>query len=302
MWGGGVIHCGFLSSCHTTEGGLSPNIDMSTSTTMTIQPGPVVDFLIANQNAEDPLSLDWVKAKNLRVKNSATNIEYKITGISDKICKELMCFRFSTKQTGEKDENGEPLVTELCVYEHYVSNLRISLHYSGDLPCIMVGKPKQPTYIPLELCSLVSLEHNHSSSYPVPGSYRLTTLQPAPLVEMSRQKPQDRMKTLRNALKNNNFADEPLLRACGVWVSFTQVEGRILAAPRLTVGNGEEVIPHSGCWNFNNKKLVDPTTITKWAVNFFVHYNFELLISDFIECGNLKGIVSRSFNKGRIGA
>ncbi|KAK1396645.1 hypothetical protein POM88_006508 [Heracleum sosnowskyi] len=155
----------------------------------------------------------------------------------------------------------------------------------------MVGKPKQPTYIPLELCSLVSLEHNHSSSYPVPGSYRLTTLQPAPLVEMSRQKPQDRMKTLRNALKNNNFADEPLLRACGVWVSFTQVEGRILAAPRLTIGNGEEVIPHSGRWNFNNKKLVDPTTITKWAVNFFVHYNFELLISDFIECGNLKGIV-----------
>ncbi|KAK1396644.1 hypothetical protein POM88_006507 [Heracleum sosnowskyi] len=88
--GGGVIRCGFLSSCHTTEGGLSPNIDMSNSTTMTIQPGPVVDFLIANQNAKDPLSLDRAKAKNLRVKNSATNIEYKITLISDKICKELM--------------------------------------------------------------------------------------------------------------------------------------------------------------------------------------------------------------------
>ncbi|KAH8520608.1 hypothetical protein H0E87_001887, partial [Populus deltoides] len=31
------------------------------STTMIIQPGPVVDFLIANQNVRDPFSLDWAK-------------------------------------------------------------------------------------------------------------------------------------------------------------------------------------------------------------------------------------------------
>lgn len=28
---------------------------------MIIRPGPVVDFLLANQNARDPYSLDWTK-------------------------------------------------------------------------------------------------------------------------------------------------------------------------------------------------------------------------------------------------
>ena len=28
---------------------------------MIIQPGPVVDFLIANQNVRDPFSIDWTK-------------------------------------------------------------------------------------------------------------------------------------------------------------------------------------------------------------------------------------------------
>lgn len=186
------------------------------------------------------------------------------------------------KQRGETDENGEPLTTELSVYDYFVNVRKISLKYSGDLPCINVGKPKRPTYIPLEvnffllhfslfsgslynknysltcgllfnflqLCSLVSLQRYTKA---------LTTLQRAQLVEKSRQKPQDRMKTLTNVIKNllnqtivvelfylliswclqalriNNYADEPLLRACGVSVSnnFTQVEGRILAAPRV---------------------------------------------------------------------
>jgi hypothetical protein len=35
------------------------------STTMIIQPGPVVDFLIANQNVRDPFSLDWAKVTHV---------------------------------------------------------------------------------------------------------------------------------------------------------------------------------------------------------------------------------------------
>ncbi|KAL1817283.1 hypothetical protein DCAR_0521706 [Daucus carota subsp. sativus] len=289
--GGGVLGCrGFHSSFRTTQGGLSLNIDVST--TMIIQPGPVVDFLIANQNAKDPFTLDWAKAKrvlkNLRVKTIPTNTEFKITGLSDKSCKELM---FSMKQRGETDENGEPLTTELSVYDYFVNVRKISLKYSGDLPCINVGKPKRPTYIPLELCSLVSLQRYTKA---------LTTLQRAQLVEKSRQKPQDRMKTLTNALRINNYADEPLLRACGVSVSnnFTQVEGRILAAPRLRVGNGEDFFPRNGRWNFNNKKLVEPTTIDRWAVvNFSARCNIQGLITDLIKCGGLKGInIARPFD------
>ncbi|CAI0452233.1 unnamed protein product [Linum tenue] len=183
--GNGVLGCrGFHSSFRTTQGGLSLNIDVST--TMIIQPGPVIDFLINNQGARDPFSLDWAKAKrvlkNLRVKVSPTNQEYKITGLSDQNCKDQL---FQLKQKGD----AEPL--EITVYDYFVNHRNIELRYSGDLPCINVGKPKRPTYIPLELCTLVSLQRYTKA---------LTSFQRSSLVEKSRQKPQERMAVLAHKL------------------------------------------------------------------------------------------------------
>ncbi|XP_050285590.1 protein argonaute 4 isoform X2 [Quercus robur] len=285
--GGGVLGCrGFHSSFRTSQGGLSLNIDVST--TMIIQPGPVVDFLIANQNVRDPFSLDWSKAKrtlkNLRIKTSPANQEFKITGLSEKTCKDQM---FTLKQRGN-DADGEPQTIEVTVYDYFVNHRGIELRYSGDLPCINVGKPKRPTFFPLELCSLVSLQRYTKA---------LSTLQRASLVEKSRQKPQERMKVLSEALKCNNYDSEPLLRSCGISIStsFTQVDGRVLPAPRLKVGNGEDFFPRNGRWNFNNKKLVQPTKIERWAVvNFSARCDTQSLVRDLIKCGDLKGIVVSS--------
>ncbi|KAB1226561.1 Protein argonaute 4 [Morella rubra] len=282
--GGGVLGCrGFHSSFRTTQGGLSLNIDVST--TMIIQPGPVVDFLIANQNVRDPFSLDWSKAKrtlkNLRVKTSPANMEYKITGLSEKPCKEQT---FTLKQRNANNLDGEDEV-EVTVYDYFVNHRHIELRYSGDLPCINVGKPKRPTYFPLELCSLVSLQRYTKA---------LSTLQRSSLVEKSRQKPNERMKILSDALKNNNYGSEPMLRSCGISINtnFTQVEGRVLPAPRLKVGNGEDFFPRNGRWNFNNKKLVQPTKIGRWAVvNFSARCDIQGLVRDLIKCGELKGIL-----------
>ncbi|CAK9165711.1 unnamed protein product [Ilex paraguariensis] len=282
--GGGVLGCrGFHSSFRTAQGGLSLNIDVST--TMIIQPGPVVDFLIANQNVKDPFSVDWAKAKrtlkNLRVKTSPSNTEYKITGLSERPCREQM---FSLKQKGGKDDNGDAQAMEVTVYDYFVNYRHIELRYSADLPCINVGKPKRPTYIPLELCSLVSLQRYTKA---------LSTFQRASLVEKSRQKPQERMRVLTDALKINNYEAEPMLRSCGISInnSFTQVEGRVLSAPRLKVGNGEDFFPRNGRWNFNNKKLVEPTKIERWAVvNFSARCDLRGLVRDLIKCGDMKGI------------
>ncbi|KAF2293010.1 hypothetical protein GH714_035044 [Hevea brasiliensis] len=54
-------------------------------------PGPVIDFLKANQNVQDPCYINWVKAKsmlkNLRVKPRHRNTDI-IIGLSQKVCKE----------------------------------------------------------------------------------------------------------------------------------------------------------------------------------------------------------------------
>ncbi|GAB4859272.1 Protein argonaute-4 [Ancistrocladus abbreviatus] len=281
--GGGVLGCrGFHSTFRGTQGGLSLNIDVST--TMIIQPGPVVDFLIANQNVRDPYSIDWAKAKrvlkNLRIKTTTSNQEYKITGLSELPCKEQM---FSLKQKS-RNENGEVETMEVTVYDYFVNHRNINLRYSSDLPCINVGKPKRPTFFPIELCELVSLQRYTKA---------LSTLQRASLVEKSRQKPQERMGVLTHALKTSNYNAEPMLRSCGISISnnFSQINGRVLPAPKLKVGNGEDFFPRNGRWNFNNKRLVEPTKIEKWAVvNFSARCDVRSLIRDLIKCGELKGI------------
>lgn len=40
---------------------------------------------------------------------------------------------------------------EITVYDYFVRCRKIPLQSSADLPCINVGKPKRPTYIPLEV-------------------------------------------------------------------------------------------------------------------------------------------------------
>ncbi|KAJ0978057.1 hypothetical protein J5N97_013531 [Dioscorea zingiberensis] len=284
--GGGVLGCrGFHSSFRATQGGLSLNIDVST--TMIVRPGPVVDFLIENQNVRDPYQIDWSRAKrmlkNLRIKVAPSNTEYKIVGLSELPCNQQI---FTLKQRNGRNGNGELEVqdTEITVFEYFVKHRRIELGYSRELPCINVGKPKRPTYFPIELCSLVSLQRYTKA---------LSTLQRSSLVEKSRQKPQERMNVLSEALKHNNYDADPMLRASGVSIAaqFTQIDGRVLPAPRLKVGNGEDFFPRNGRWNFNNKKLIEPSTVDKWAVvNFSARCDVRSLIRDLIKCGNMKGI------------
>ncbi|RID41562.1 hypothetical protein BRARA_J01515 [Brassica rapa] len=279
--GGGVTGVrGFHSSFRTTQGGLSLNID--TSTTMVVQPGHVVDFLLVNQNVKDPKYLDWNKArralKNLRVQVAPSNREYKITGLSEERCQDQMFTRNSKNEKGEVEE------VQTTVYKYFTEFRGIPLRYSGDFPCINVGKPKRPTFIPIEHCELVSLQRYTKS---------LNSLQRASLVEKSRQRPPERMASLTNGLKKSNYNADLVLQESGVSIgsSFTQVEGRVLPAPRLKVGNGEEFQPRDGRWNFNYKKLVEPVTVTKWAVvNFSARCDTNRLISDLIRCGRMKGI------------
>ncbi|KAL0647297.1 hypothetical protein Bca4012_045588 [Brassica carinata] len=276
--GGGVFGArGFHTSFKTTQRGLSLNID--TSTTMVVQPGPVIDFLLANQNVNDPKYLDWNKArralKNLRVKVVPSNRECKITGLSEERCKDQM-FTMNSK-----NEMGEAQIT---VYKYFTEIRGLKLRYSGDFPCINVGKPNRPNYIPIEHCELVSLQRYTKS---------LSSFQKASLVENSRQSPPERMASLTNSMRKSNYNADLVLQESGVSIgsSFIQVEGRVLPAPRLRIGNGEEFQPRNGRWNFNKKKLVEPVTVTRWVVvNFSAGCDTDRLISDLIRCGQMKGM------------
>ncbi|KAM0827937.1 hypothetical protein ACQ4PT_067874 [Festuca glaucescens] len=222
--GGGVMGCrGFHSSFRGTQSGLSLNVDVST--TMIVKPGPVIDFLLANQNVDHPDRIDWQKAKralkNLRIKAAPGNSEFKVVGLSDRKCIEQT---FPWRQ--RNGNNGDINTVEITVSDYFLRHKGIELRYSGNFPCIHAGRSKRPTYFPVELCTLVPLQRYTKA---------LSTLQRSSLVEKSRQKPQERMSTLNDALKRSNYDSDPMLMACGISIApkFTQIEGRVLQAPKV---------------------------------------------------------------------
>ncbi|OMP10379.1 Argonaute/Dicer protein, PAZ [Corchorus olitorius] len=254
------------------------------STTMILTPGPVIEFLKANQNARDPQAINWQKAKrmlkNMRIKTRHNNMEFKITGLSEKNCHEL----YFPMKVRDGSNSGEEQTVEISVYDYFTKNCQIELVYSAYMPCIDVGKPKRPNYLPLELCSLVSLQRYTKA---------LSVSQRSSLVEKSRQKPQDRIRTLTNAVRSNQYDEDPLLSECGISIGkqLTEVDGRVLETPKLKVGERDTCFPNKGRWNFNNKKFLDPKAIERWiVVNFSARCDISRISRDLINCARNKGI------------
>jgi eukaryotic translation initiation factor 2C len=111
---------------------------------------------------------------------------------------------------------------DVTVYDYFMNHWSIKLDKSADFPCLNVGKPKRPTYLPLEVSpSLVILKLKYLcfwSSFHVCNQlcllvplqrYKntLSTLQRSKLVEGSRQKPHDRMSSLSGVSSNSLIPD-----------------------------------------------------------------------------------------------
>lgn len=118
------------------------------------------------------------------------------------------------KNVGNATDDGETL--EITVFDYFVKHRGQELTFSAYMPCLDVGKPKRPNYLPLEvynfidsclmnstatfflkfsfclflqlkLCSLVSLQRYKKA---------LSGMQRASLVEQSRQKPPERIRVV----------------------------------------------------------------------------------------------------------
>ncbi|KAG4383991.1 hypothetical protein GLYMA_13G193200v4 [Glycine max] len=190
------------------------------------------------------------------------------------------CFSMKVKND---DNNSRGQTVDITVYEYFAKHCGIELTSSAYLPCLDVGKPKRPVYLPLELCSLVSLQRYTKV---------LSLMQRASLVEKSRQKPQDRIKILKSAV-GKCYDDDPVLAACGISIEkqLNLIEGRVLETPKLKVGKNDDCIPHNGRWNFNKKTLLQASHIDYWAVvNFSASCDTSYISRELIRCGMSKGI------------
>ncbi|GAB2285235.1 hypothetical protein Dimus_019688 [Dionaea muscipula] len=273
---------GFHSSFRMTAAGLSLNMDVGT--TVVITPVPVLDFLLANQNVKEPRYIDWGKArkilKHLQIKTTHSNMQYKITGLSEKPCYQQRFLR--RIKNGECSEDEQTM--ETTVFDYFFKHRAVELSCSKFMPCLDVGKPNHPVYLPIEVCSLVPLQQYKKE---------LSPPQKACMAERSRQKPRELMNVLTEAVRSCQYDKEGILAACGTSIQdqLMQVSGRILDAPKLKVGKGEDCIPCNGRWNFNNKQFLFPVKIERWAiVNFSARCDTSHLSRELINCGRSKGV------------
>ncbi|GAB4859397.1 hypothetical protein Ancab_010860 [Ancistrocladus abbreviatus] len=273
---------GLRSSFNMTQAGLSLNMDVAT--TLVLTPGSILDFLLVNLNVREPRYIDWEKAKrilkNLRIKTRHTNMELKIIGLSEKPCyQQSFALKIKNDQSSMEEE-----IVETTVFDYFTKHRGVELSYSKYMPCLDVGKPKRPAYLPIELCSLVPLQRYMKALSPIQRAF---------LAEKSRQKPHEQMEVLKDAVISCQYDKEPLLAGCGISIEkqFMKVAGRVLEVPKLKVGKCEDCIPHNGRWNFNSKQLHSAVKIQCWAiVNFSSRCDTSHLSRELINCARSKGV------------
>lgn len=128
-----------------------------------------------------------------------------------------------------------------------------------ELPCVMLGSR---ALVPMECLELV------------PGTAlpprKLTPDITAAMIDVSRQRPNERCMTVTNWRKELQFEGSARLKAWGVDVA-TQplsVDARVLNPPQVVYGKGSgRVDVRAGGWNLRNAKFVMPgRPLTCWAI------------------------------------
>lgn len=66
----------------------------------------------------------------------------------------IYIFSFSLKVKSGSNAGGSDEALEITVYDYFVKHRNIELKSSAYMPCIDVGKPKRPNYLPLEVQNL----------------------------------------------------------------------------------------------------------------------------------------------------
>lgn len=76
------------------------------------------------------------------------------------LCK-LFSFSLNQRSGRDGDGDGEVQTIEVTVYDYFVNHRNMGLQYSADFPCINAGKPKRPSYFPLEVMFLEPLSNSN---------------------------------------------------------------------------------------------------------------------------------------------
>uniref|UniRef100_J3LRM0 Uncharacterized protein n=1 Tax=Oryza brachyantha TaxID=4533 RepID=J3LRM0_ORYBR len=262
---GSGVECwrGYYQSLRPTQMGLSLNIDISATAFYKAQ--PVMNFALEYLNIRDAsrrlYDQDRLKLKKALkgVQVVATHrrdmsIHYKITGLTSAPLNELMF-----------DKDG----TRVSVVQYFKRQYNHSLKYI-NWPCLQAGSDSRPTYLPMEVCSILEGQRY---------SKKLNERQVTSILKLACERPAQRESSIleiylfyifshianRNSYGNDCYAEEFGIKVLN---QLSLVDARVLPAPRLKYhdsGREKVCIPSIGQWNMTNKTMLNGGSINYWA-------------------------------------
>ncbi|KAL5210131.1 hypothetical protein ABZP36_005754 [Zizania latifolia] len=264
-------------SLRPTQMGLSLNIDISATAFYKAQ--PVMDFALeylnirdASRRLYDQDRLKLRKAlKGIRVvatHRRDMSIRYKINGLTSAPLNELMF-----------DQNG----TRVSVVQYFKCQYNYSLKYV-NWPCLQAGSDSRPTYLPMEVCSILEGQRY---------SRKLNERQVTGILKLACERPALRENSILEITSRNNYVNDYHAKEFGIKVTnqLALVDARVLPAPRLKYhDSGREKVcnPSVGQWNMTNKRMLNGGSIKYWACLTFAS---RLHLDEIrVFCNNLVGV------------
>ena len=265
LGGGREVWFGFHQSVRPSQWKMTLNIDVSATAFYKAQ--PVIEFMsevleIANVNDHrKPLS----DSHRVKFTKEIKGLKIEITHCGSMRRKYRVCN--VTRRPAQMQsfplqlENGQTV--ECTVAKYFFDKYKLKLKYP-HLPCLQVGQEHKHTYLPLEVCNIVSGQRCIK---------KLTDTQTSTMIRATARSAPDREREIANLVNKADFNNDPYVKEFDLQISPTmmEVKGRVLPAPRLQYGGRtkQQATPVQGVWDMRGKQFHTGVEIRVWAIACF---------------------------------
>lgn len=266
LGGGREVWFGFHQSVRPSQWKMMLNIDVSA--TAFYRKMPVIDFMaevleLPVQALSDRRNLS--DAQRVKFTKEIRGLKIEITHCGQMRRKYRVCNvtrRPAQTQTFPLQlESGQTI--ECTVAKYFFDKYRIQLKYP-HLPCLQVGQEQKHTYLPPEVCEIVSGQRCIK---------KLTDTQTSTMIKATARSAPEREKEISALVRRAEFIHDPFAQEFGISITpiMTEVKGRVLNAPKLLYGGRTKAtaLPNQGVWDMRGKQFHTGIEVKNWAIACF---------------------------------
>ncbi|XP_054164078.1 protein argonaute-2-like [Oppia nitens] len=295
--GGRQLAYGYFQSVRPEAYGVSLVIDR-TATALYIS-GLLIKFMasVLGLNREQFMSLTEFRDSDrkrldkelkgilIQVRHLTYKRKYKVIGLTPLPASRVVFDHKKVDARGNETSLGDISVVEFF-QQNYPNCCPLKFEH---LPCIMVGNPKKPNYLPLDVCELVDDQHVRKN---------LTSDQMVEMIrESASQSPENRLKFIKESAKSTIIDSKTYMKEFGI--SFSggnaplKIEARVLKPPQLKYGQNRDMDPFDGKWDVKHLHFYQCAPLEHWIIICLsqqVEPKMETLERYMIETGRSLGM------------